>query len=103
MSDALGPQKLGERKGEVFLGRDMGHEANYSETVASQVDSEIHALLSHAHAEAREILTLHRAVLDRLADELVEQETLDEAQLLEIFGGLDPWPNGSTNGRADRS
>ena len=96
MSDTLGPQKLGERKGEVFLGRDMGHEPNYSDSMAAQIDSEIHVLLDNAHAEAREILTLHRSVLDHLADALVERETLDDAQLLELFAGLDPWSPGTT-------
>ena len=99
MSDELGPQKLGEKHGEVFLGKDMGHEQNYSDEVAGTIDSEIRRLLDEAHDEAREILTLHRATLDRLVDALVDKETLDEPQLLEIFGGLETWggvPNDRT-------
>ncbi len=99
MSDELGPQKLGEKHGEVFLGKDMGHEQNYSDEVAGTIDSEIRRLLDEAHDEAREILTLHRATLDRLVDALIDKETLDEPQLLEIFGGLETWggvPNDRT-------
>ena len=91
MSDALGPQKLGEKHGEVFLGKEMGHEANYSDQVAGTIDDEVRRLLDEAHDEAREILTLHRTTLDRLVDALVEKETLDEPQLLEIFAGLQTW------------
>ncbi len=91
MSEALGPQKLGEKHGEVFLGKEMGHEPNYSDQVAGAIDDEVRRLLDEAHDEAREILILHRATLDRLVDALVEKETLDEPLLLEIFGGLETW------------
>jgi cell division protease FtsH len=100
MSDSLGPQKLGEKHGEVFLGKEMGHEANYSDQVASSIDHEIRRMLDEAHTEAREILTLHRATLDRLADELVERETLDESHLMEIFGDLPAW-GGVTDDRTE--
>jgi cell division protease FtsH len=91
MSDALGPQQLGRKEGEVFLGRDYGHEANYSEEVASRIDAEVRRLIDNAHAEAREILTLHRATLDRMADALIERETLDDTELAVLFEGLDTW------------
>lgn len=77
MSDSLGPQRLGNKSGEVFLGKDQGHEADYSDDVASQIDREVRALVEAAHEEAREILTLHRSVLDRLAEGLIEHESLD--------------------------
>ncbi len=91
MSDVIGPQQLGQRSQEVFLGRDMGHEQNYSDEMAARIDGEVRRLLDEAHAEAREILTLHRATLDLLAAALVEHETLGDAQLAEIFGDLDEW------------
>ncbi|CAN5769252.1 ATP-dependent zinc metalloprotease FtsH [soil metagenome] len=91
MSERLGPQRLGERHGEIFVGKEQGHEQNYSDVVANEIDSEVRRLIDEAHGEAREILTLHRVALDRLADELVEHETLDEAQLMAIFGALEPW------------
>jgi cell division protease FtsH len=110
MSETLGPQRLGEKNGEVFLGRDMGHQPNYSDTVAASIDAEIRKLIDDGHTEAREILKLHRATLDRLADALVEHETLDQPALLELFGALDTWtgapaarprtPRGSPNGKS---
>ena len=87
MSDSLGPQRLGNKSGEVFLGKDMGHEANYSEDVAMQIDQEVKALVDAAHLEAREILTLHRSVLDRIAEALIVHESLDGDALDEILAG----------------
>ena len=89
MSDRLGPQQLGKVKGEVFLGRDMGHEADYSAEVAAVVDAEVRSLIDRAHDRARAILEEHRSTLDTLAATLVEKETLDDSDLAEIFGPLD--------------
>jgi cell division protease FtsH len=89
MSDKLGPQQLGKVKGEVFLGRDAGHEADYSAEVAGIVDAEVRRLIDTAHDRARSILTTHRATLDVLATKLVEKETLEDADLAEIFGPVD--------------
>jgi cell division protease FtsH len=91
MTDAIGPQQLGSKNGEPFLGRDMGHTQNYSDQVAAKVDEEVRRLIDSAHEEAREILELHRPTLDRLADALVEHETLDTPELMEIFGDLPVW------------
>jgi cell division protease FtsH len=91
MSDALGPQQLGQREGEVFLGRELGHQPNYSEEVAATIDREIRALIDEAHDRARAVLLHHRDVLDRMARELVEKETLDTLELAEILGPLQPW------------
>ena len=89
MSDRLGPQQLGAKEREVFLGRDYGHEAAYSDEVAGQIDAEIRRLVDGAHDRARAILSTHRATLDRLAAALVEKETLDDADLAEVFGDID--------------
>src|SRR6187402_2761523 len=89
MSEKLGPQQLGKVKGEVFLGYDKGHEADYSPEVASVVDSEVRYLIDSAHDRARSILSTHRATLDVLAKALVEKETLEDSDLAEIFGPLD--------------
>jgi cell division protease FtsH len=91
MSDVLGPQQLGQKQGEVFLGRDYGHQANYSDEVAARIDAEVRLLIDEAHAEAEAILTAHRDVLDRLAAELIEKETLDTPELADIMGHLQPW------------
>jgi cell division protease FtsH len=89
MSDKLGPQQFGKERGEVFLGRDMNHEANYSPEVAGIVDAEVRLLIDTAHDRARAILAAHRSTLDRLARSLIEKETLEDADLAEIFGPLD--------------
>jgi cell division protease FtsH len=89
MSERLGPQQLGKARGEVFLGRDMGHEADYSPEIAGVVDAEVRALIDTAHDRARAILGAHRTTLDALAAALVEKETLDDADLAEVFGPLD--------------
>jgi cell division protease FtsH len=89
MSERLGPQQLGNKSGEVFLGKDYGHEAAYSDEVAGLIDDEVRQLVDHAHDRARFILTTHRATLDRLASSLIEKETLDDADLADVFGDID--------------
>ena len=91
MSDQLGPQQFGSPRGEVFLGKDMGHESDYSSSVAASVDSEIAAIINVAHREALAILEAERATLDLLAEALMEFETLDLPDLAKIFGGLQQW------------
>jgi cell division protease FtsH len=99
MSEVLGPQQLGQQTSEVFLGRDFGHQANYSQDVATRVDAEIRALIENAHEEARSILQTHRATLDKLAAALMEKETLDTPELMGVLGDLPPWPGRlATNG-----
>jgi cell division protease FtsH len=92
MSDAIGPQQLGQKNGEVFLGRDFGHQPNYSEEVAGNIDAEVRRLIDEAHQEAAEILVTHRATLDKLADALVEKETLDRAEVTAILGEVPKRP-----------
>ena len=96
MSD-LGPRKLGQAKGEVFLGKEMGHEANYSQSVAQAIDDEVARFVGLAHDEALAILTTHIDTLDALADALLEHETLERHELAEIFAGLKPWVRGVSN------
>jgi cell division protease FtsH len=102
MTDALGPQQLGQKDSEPFLGRDPGHRRDYSDEVAARIDAEVRALIEHAHAEAAEILRQHRQTLDRLADALVERETVDTPDLIEIFGDLPVWNgNGARTANAN--
>jgi cell division protease FtsH len=91
MSDALGPIRFGQAEHEVFLGREFGHQANYSEQVATRIDTEIRALVDAAHQEAAAILVAHRATLDLLAERLVEKETLEAEDLRAILGSLPVW------------
>jgi cell division protease FtsH len=85
MSSRLGAIRLGQDSGEVFLGRDVGHQRDYSEDVAGAIDLEVRALIERAHDEAWEILVEYRDVLDHLVLELLEKETLNAEQLAEIF------------------
>ena len=85
MSENIGAIKLGQASGEVFMGRDMGHGREYSETVAATVDVEIRRLIESAHDEAWSILIKYRDVLDHLVLELLEHETLNQIELAEIF------------------
>ncbi len=88
MTERLGAIKLGEDQGEPFLGRDMGHARNYSEDVAAIVDEETKKLLGTAHQEAFDILEENRDVLDSLVLALMERETLDKAEVAEVFEPL---------------
>ena len=85
MSTDVGAIKLGSSSGEVFLGRDMGHQRDYSEKLAERVDAEVRVLIEQAHNEAWQVINDNREILDRLATELLEKETLDHLQLAEIF------------------
>ena len=88
MSERLGAIRYGSGSSEVFLGREMGHQRDYSEEVAAAIDEEVRALVDTAHHEAYAILEENRAVLDALVVELLEKETLDKAQVAEIFTPL---------------
>ncbi len=98
MSDRLGPRKFGQEQGEVFLGREVGHQRDYGDEVAAIIDEDINGLIDDAHAEARAILETHRATLDRLATTLLEKETLNAEELAEIFKDLPPWEDHKSGG-----
>ncbi|WP_028050634.1 ATP-dependent zinc metalloprotease FtsH [Cellulomonas sp. URHD0024] len=85
MSARLGAIQLGQASGEVFMGRDMGHQRDYSEDVAASIDLEVRSLIERAHDEAWEILVEYRDVLDHLVLELLEKETLNQQELATIF------------------
>ncbi|HET8599056.1 MAG TPA: ATP-dependent zinc metalloprotease FtsH [Segeticoccus sp.] len=88
MSERVGAIKLGQEQGEVFLGRDYGHERDYSEEVAGIVDEEVRRLIESAHDEAWHIVNDNREVLDRLVLELLEKETLGKDQLAKVFADV---------------
>ena len=92
MSSVLGSVKLGTAAGEPFMGRDMGNGRDYSENIAEMVDAEVRVLIEKAHDEAWEVINNNRDVLDRLASELLEKETLDHDQLAEIFKDVKKLP-----------
>ncbi|YAL83724.1 ATP-dependent zinc metalloprotease FtsH [Dermacoccaceae bacterium W4C1] len=88
MSERIGAIKLGQGNSEVFLGRDMGHERDYSEGLAAVVDEEVRRLIEAAHDEAWHALNDNRDILDNLVLELLEHETLGEKELAQIFANV---------------
>jgi cell division protease FtsH len=88
MTERLGAIKFGEGNGEPFLGRDIGHQRNYSEQIAAMVDEEVRRLITEAHQEAFDVLTENRDVLDELVLALFERETLDQHEVAEVFTHL---------------
>jgi cell division protease FtsH len=86
MSDVLGPQMLAPSDGEVFLGRDGGPTPReHSEEVAARVDTEVTALLEAAAQRADAVLRAHRDSLERVAQALLERETLHDTDLAELL------------------
>lgn len=89
MSDDLGPLTFGTKQDQVFLGRDLGRERNYSEEVASAIDREARKIVTACYDKAREIIRRHRKQLDRIAEALLEKETLEGSQLQELLAGVE--------------
>ena len=85
MTERIGAIKLGTSDSEPFLGRDYGHQRDYSEEIAAVVDNEIHDLIKNAHQEAFDILVDNREILDQLVLELLEKETLLKNEIESIF------------------
>ncbi len=88
MSAKLGAVRYGTEHGDPFLGRTMGTQADYSHEVARDIDDEVRKLIEAAHTEAWEILSEYRDVLDTLAGELLEKETLHRPELQKVFGDV---------------
>ena len=85
MTQRLGAIKLGISDSQPFLGRDYGHQRDYSENVAAIVDSEIREMIENAHQEAFDILVANRETLDHMVEELLENETLNKEEIERIF------------------
>lgn len=77
MSDTLGPIVFGEQQEQVFLGKNIGHERNYSEEVASKIDVEIHQIVDEAYRDVEQLLTDNMDFLHNMAKALLEEETID--------------------------
>ncbi len=80
MSTKLGAVKYGTGDAEPFMGRDYGHQRDYSEDIAADIDAEVRDLIEGAHDEAWEILVQYRDALDAMVLELVEKETLEQGR-----------------------
>jgi cell division protease FtsH len=85
MSDVIGPRTLGQKQGEVFLGRDWASTPDYSDAVAFEIDQEVRGLIDEAHDVALEILTENREKLDQLAALLLQKETLEREEVEAFF------------------
>ena len=85
MTEAIGAIKLGGGSTEPFMGRDYGHQRDYSENIAAVVDREVRTLIENAHQEAFDILVANRKILDEMVLELLEKETLNKDDIAVIF------------------
>ncbi|WP_067841188.1 ATP-dependent zinc metalloprotease FtsH [Amphibacillus sediminis] len=85
MSDKIGPLQFSGGSGQVFLGRDMQNEANYSDAIAYEIDQEMQNFINQCYARAKEILTENRDKLELIAKTLLEVETLDAHQIKSLF------------------
>jgi cell division protease FtsH len=90
MSEKLGPLAFGKKDEMVFLGREISEQRNYSDEVAAKIDAEVRSIIDNAFARAKEALTTHRDVLDRLAALLVEKETIEHEEFEALFEGVLP-------------
>ena len=90
-SSVLGSTSYGG-SGEVFIGRDMAQQREYSEDVAKQIDLEVRKILDTAHDEAYKALNLNRKTLDQMAKELMEVETLNQDDIARVFKGIKKLP-----------
>lgn len=85
MSEKLGPLQFGQSQGQVFLGRDLNNEQNYSDAIAYDIDQEIQRIIKECYDRAKTILTENREKLNLIAETLLEIETLDAEQINSLF------------------
>ena len=94
MSEGLGPRTFGKREEMVFLGREISEERDYGDKVAEEIDDEVKNLINHSYNQAEELLVTHKPKLVRLAEYLIENETISGASLNGLFNvdglGTDP-------------
>lgn len=86
MSEKLGPLTFGTKHDEIFLGRDIARQRNYSEEVAALIDEEVRTLVTQAHDTALDVVRRHRKSLDKLSQALLERETIEGEELETILG-----------------
>ncbi|NMO97762.1 ATP-dependent zinc metalloprotease FtsH [Paenibacillus lemnae] len=85
MSEKLGPMQFGTSQGQVFLGRDIGHEQNYSDQIAYLIDQEMQRFISECYEKCRQVLTDHAKEVHLIANTLLEKETLELDQIKELI------------------
>jgi cell division protease FtsH len=89
MSDRLGPVAIGRQNGNMFLGREIASDRDFSDTTAATIDSEVRKLVDEAYSRAKDVLLGNKHVLDKLAEMLVEKETVDADELQEVLANND--------------
>jgi cell division protease FtsH len=89
MSDRLGPVALGRQSGNVFLGRDIASDRDFSDETAAAIDEEVRNLVDQAYRRAKDVLVNNRYILDNLAEMLVEKETVDADELQDLLANND--------------
>ncbi len=101
MSDTLGPIVLGEHQEQVFLGRSLGHERNYSETVAAKIDEEVHNLVASAYNDVMNMLAENEQFLHNMANALLEEETIDHVAVENLYKyGTSKDPNATDDNKS---
>ncbi|AQS54479.1 ATP-dependent zinc metalloprotease FtsH [Novibacillus thermophilus] len=85
MSDRLGPLQFGRSQGQVFLGRDIGHEQNYSDAIAYEIDKEMQQIIQDCYQRCTDLLTKYRDDLEAIAQTLLVKETLDASEIKQII------------------
>lgn len=85
MSDKLGTLQYGNTQGQVFLGRDIGHEPNYSDAVAYEIDLEMREMIRSCYDRAKDLLNTHADKVHLIATKLLEVETLDRDQIRNLL------------------
>ena len=98
MSEKLGPMQFGNPSGQVFLGRDLGHEQNYSDAIAYEIDQEMQRIIRECYERAKKLLSEKADVVHRIANTLLEVETLDLEQIKRLIekGTLEDDDSGSS-------
>ena len=90
MSEELGPLTYGQQDEQIFLGREIAQHRDYSEATAQKIDAEITRIVKESHARAKELLEENRDILDRLAERLLEKETVMGKELDELIVSMRP-------------
>ena len=98
MSERLGPMQFGTSQGQVFLGRDIGHEQNYSDQIAYEIDQEMQRFIGECYEKCKELLTKHSKEVHLIANTLLEKETLELEQIKQLIetGSLEGGGEGGT-------
>jgi cell division protease FtsH len=103
MSEKLGPRTFGTSQELVFLGREISETRDYSEKIAEEIDEEVRAIIEEAQERARRVLREHRDLLDKVANVLIEIETIEGEKLTQLLNSdpNEPWPPPGTEKKVE--